>query len=223
MKLAASAALIILSACSKPTEPSVPAAPSELIPPQAQAGGAPPPFQASWVPAAPGSGNFEICLTKDAAENGIAHVTIPANVVLTSWGRMVTSLRDRASISPPDPLVTWGTKDQRREATSYAVITTKPVTLSTDEPCRITSVRTARNEGFDWARDEAPAGLHFIYAPHPTMIQAGVVTNLYWGVSVTGKPNGASRGGIVGDAIGNEYFSGVVLKDVGNPVLLADE
>ncbi|WP_309605464.1 hypothetical protein [Phenylobacterium sp.] len=152
----------------------------------------------------------------DAAENGISRVTIPDNVVMASAGQLVTSLRERGN---NDPRVMGARDKEAQEAEAYAVITTQPVTLTTSEPCRITTVRAAVHDNLRWTHAEVPADLHFTFSPWPAMVRARVVTTDYWGKMTSG---GASRGGIAGDAIAGEYFSGVVLKDAGSTVPLVD-
>lgn len=182
--------------------------------------GPPPTFKAEWVPPAKGSGNFEVCLRKTAAEDGLTTVTIPDNVVLQSWGQLVTDLREPlngdprviASIHAPD----------LTDATSYAVITTEPVTLTTAQPCRITTVRAATNDGFRWTHEIVPADLHYVFAPHPTQIRGRVVTADYWGATDPTKPHAPRTDGVAGDAIAAEEFTGVLLKDAANAISLAD-
>src|SRR5437899_755174 len=94
--LMVSAATLALTACGgEPAEPAHTAEPVSF--PVVKSEGAPPAFQVTWVPPAKGSGNFEVCLTNDAAENGIKRVTIPDNVVMVSGGQLVASLRERGN------------------------------------------------------------------------------------------------------------------------------
>lgn len=174
-----------------------------------------PAFDASLVPPAAGEGNFEICLTNDAAENGITRVNLPANILFQSWGPLTKSLRERNNYD----LVAV---TDHHELTAYALVTTLPLTISKNKPCAITPVRMATNDGFNWTQKSTPASLHYVFAPQPMLLKGAKLTNVYWGESLTGKPNGQSRGGVTGDAIANEYFAGIPLKAVGDAVALDD-
>lgn len=213
--ISAAVALVALAGCGDQPAPSAAPRAQTVSLPVATSEGSPPQFQPAWVPSARGSGNFEICLSSDAAENGINRVTVPDNVVMSSNGQLVAKLTERGN---NDPRVMGSRDNEAHEAVAYAVITTRPVTLTTAEPCRITTVRAAVNDDYQWTHVEVPADLHFTFSPWPTIIRARVITTDYWGV-MTGA---SSRGGVAGDAIAGEYFTGVVLTDAGDPVPLVN-
>lgn len=191
-------AVSVLTACSAES-PTVPV----VVPARA--------FNASFVPAAVGEGNFQICLTYDISQSGIETLTLPPNILFSSWGPLTANLRTRVSYDP-------GAVLDHRELTSYALVTTSPLTLTVDRPCVVTSVRMVKSPSFDWTHDVLPTALHYVFSPVPMMLKGKRVTNEAWGDSAKGTFPG--RGGVVGDAIAGEYFNGVALRDVGDPILV---
>jgi hypothetical protein len=176
------------------------------------ASAAAPAFQTAWIPPATGEGNFEICLDNDAKENGLIRVVVPTNVIMQSWGQLAASLKEKTNT---DPRATGGERSPEiDELTAYAVVTTKSVTLTLDQPCKMTTVRAALNSGFRWSHDTIGADQHMAFKPYPTRLKGTILTADQWG---TRKSDGVS-----GNAISEEAFSGYVVKDVGNAVGLND-
>lgn len=141
LALIASAAL---SGCEQPAEQSTPASPK---------------FDNAWIPDAPGQGNFEICLTKDAAENEVKSATIPAGVIFQSWGALTGPLRDAdafdhqsISASPHD-----------NDMTAYATITKGSATLTEANPCQIVKADAVISEGFRFTHGTIPADLNYSF------------------------------------------------------------
>jgi hypothetical protein len=183
----------------------------------------PAPFQASFIPAVSGDGNFEICLKKEiSGDPDFKPFTIPANIVFQSWGQLVKDLRE--SQNNEDRAIGGDLRDPAvKELTSYAVVTTKPVSLSRAHECVKTTVRAATSDGFVWMHTRAPASKHYVFAPYPNVLKGRFILSQQWGSSTTDKPDGPSRGGIAGDAIAEEYFSGALVADAGDPVRLLEE
>ena len=116
-------------------------------------------FNPAWLPAAGGEGNLLICLDKDVAPEELEKVTMPARLLLQSWGRQLGPLRDKESFDPKS--VESG--PEANALSSYAVMTIEPLTVSQERPCVKVRARAVISKGFRWSHDSVPADLHFMF------------------------------------------------------------
>jgi hypothetical protein len=135
-----------LAACSSP-EPVSTADDQPTAPAKTAA------FRQEWVPTAPGSGNFEVCLENEAADNGVNSLTLPVGMVFNSWGHLTGSLRTNLAsdfTGAPGP-----------GGDQYAVALTVPVHLTAAEPCLITTARVVTNNAARYKHESVPVSLHY--------------------------------------------------------------
>jgi|GEM_PF-4372661 len=179
----------------------------------------PPPFDPKWIPPAKGQGNFEICLSDEAAENGIKKVTVPKNLIFQSWGQMTGILMD----SKAHDLRVMGapTTSPLGAETTYAVITTAQVVLTVKEPCQITTARSVIHPGFRWTHELVPVSKHQNFAAESAKISNGKTSGKQWGYDENGLAT--AKDGPIGDAIQFGLLNGALLEDAVDPVILADE
>ncbi|MBS1170728.1 MAG: hypothetical protein H6R01_1646 [Burkholderiaceae bacterium] len=217
VKVAALCALvggaITVSGCSNKAD-----APSKPVKNEQASANARPPFDPKWIPAAKGEGNFEICLSDEAKENGITNVTVPKNIVFQSWGPMTGPLRNSGSYDKKilgEPLSsTLGSEK------TYAVITANQVVLTDKEPCQITQVRSVISKGFRWNKELVPAEKHQSFAADGIKIVNEKVTDRQWGLDKNGTENPKEK--LIGNAISLGLLNGTLLQDASNPVTLTD-
>lgn len=142
--------LVALAACGEREAPPPPSDARIEGPPVAS-------FVEEWIPPATGSGNFEVCL-QDAAENDFQKVVLPDRVLFTSWGPMQASLLVGGGRFP-------GAGDNDPQAAhlrSYAVVTTRAVTLTVDAPCALVPARVAVGS-FGGTQQSVPGDLRYIF------------------------------------------------------------
>jgi hypothetical protein len=113
-------------------------------------------FDDSFIPKAEGKGNFEICLTGAAIVNEATSVHIPKNTIFKAWGPVTSPLTNKIIYYPI-------TSDEEKKYNQYAVITTKPVLLTEQNPCIITIVNSLLNEGFGLSKSEIRVGSHMLF------------------------------------------------------------
>ena len=132
-----------VAACNQPTAQ----APTNELAPH---------FRADYIPNASGKGNFEICLSNDAAENGMNSITLPGNLIFQSWGEITGNLRDPEAFDHK----TIDGRTPLPDGVKYAVILTTPVHLTAANPCIITTADAILNNGFSFTHDTVPNDLH---------------------------------------------------------------
>jgi hypothetical protein len=145
-----------------------PQAATTSAPPQDAAPAQVPAFQASFVPKAPGKGNFEVCLGKEAKENGVSSVTLPPRLIFQSWGQLTGDLRDSQSY---DKSVMGSTTPESKAKMSYGVVLTQPVTLTLSVPCRITTANAVTHDGFDFSHEVVPVELHLSFGADALLME----------------------------------------------------
>ena len=116
-------------------------------------------FNLGWLPASTGKGNLLVCLDKDVAPDELKRVTMPARLLFQSWGPQLGPLRDKNSFDPKS----LESGPEANALSSYAVVTTEPLTVSQEQPCVKVRARAAISRGFRWSHDSIPANLHFMF------------------------------------------------------------
>lgn len=160
-------------------------------------------FKPEWLPKAQGTGNFEICLSRQAEENDVKDVTLPVGMMFESWGHLTGPLRDdEAHISASAHNV--NIKDQ------YAVALTEAVHLTTVKPCRIANVRAVVNYGFRYSHDSVPASAHYSFGAD------GLYLNKKGGIS-------NDQQGPAGIAAQIGIIFGVAIADIGDVYAAVDD
>ncbi len=162
-------------------------------------------FEEKFIPPAQGSGNFEVCLGREAKEDGIARVTVPAAAIFKSWGQVTGDLRDPSSFD----MNTVAGKDW--PGMGYAVVLVRPVTLTAAELCRITEARAVTHQGMGLLHENVPLELHLSF-------QADGLTETAGGDIENEQPADEA----LRDAFGSGQINGSPVRDVAGVRRLRD-
>jgi hypothetical protein len=151
------ATLVLLAACDGSQPVSTAEAENGL-----QANGEPQAtrsFKSNWIPELKGPGNFEVCLTTEAAENDIKNVTLPVGTLFGSAAPLNGSVRDHEVILSQAKKIA----DNLGKWDASAVALTKGVHLTTKRPCALTEARAVVSDGFRYRHEKVIASDHFLF------------------------------------------------------------
>lgn len=143
-----------------------------------------------------GKGNFKVCLWKDiddVPDKKVQSVTVPANVIFESGGRLIGDLRS------PEPDSDYFMYDGH---TALSVITLKAFTLSKKAPCAVVSVRSVLSEPSSWIFPLVRESDHLHFQ----------ALKLKGHVGTEGLP------GHLGDALDVGALNGTAIADIGRPL-----
>jgi hypothetical protein len=146
-----------------------------------------------------------VCL-QDAAENDLQRVVLPERVLFTSWGPLQGSLLAGGGRYPGS-----GDNDpQSAHLRSYAVVTTRAVTLTVDAPCVLVSARVAVGP-FGGTQQTVPRHLRYVFQAVALSVDPD------FRVGPAGDPMSAAE-----DAISMGLVNGVAVEDVAQPTPLEE-
>ena len=144
-----------------------------------------------------GKGNFMVCVSPDIAVAGYKSVTVPQNLLFESYGRMAGGDLRAPELDASYPGASG--------IMPFAVVTQHALTLTDDNPCAVTSVRSVLSGDWRW--------------PFPMIMERDRL--IFYALKLkdyNGDP--ANLPGHLGDALGGRLLNGTPIADIGSPLNL---